>query len=174
MWGLLLVAVLGTFWFLSRQILLLVASLVVAALVVAAVCLELNVVTDKEYVVDAVYQMAEAVRTNDPDGIVQFVADENQVFANRVRREMGLYDFRSCQINGFSVVELGDEDAVPRLARVGFSVWATGNYRGRIDTLNSAIVAVELEFAKIDGNWKIQAYGYRPGNAPGNINLIRQ
>ena len=136
--------------------------------------MELNVVTDKEYVVDAVYQMAEAVRTNDPDGIVQFVADENQVFANRVRREMGLYDFRSCQINGFSVVELGDEDAVPRLARVGFSVWATGNYRGRIDTLNSAIVAVELEFAKIDGNWKIQAYGYRPGNAPGNINLIRQ
>lgn len=174
MWGLLLIALMGFTWFLSRQSLFLVAALAVAGMLIAVVGLEMRVVTDKEYVVDAVYTMAEAVRANDPEGIVQFIDPENTIFEQRVRQEMNRYDFRSCQVNGFSRIDVDEPGHNPRLARVSFSVWATGTIKGRLDTFQSAIVAVELEFAKNNGRWTVQAYGYKPSNVPGNIVLVRQ
>ena len=173
MWGLFTVAVLGFIWFLSQRLFFLLAAIVVAGLIVATVLLEMKVVTDKEYVVNAVYQMADAVRNNDPEGIVRFVDVENQVFQNRVRQEMGQYDFRGCQVNGFSLVEVDEADAEPRIARVAFSVWASGTLRGRLETFESAMVAVELEFVKKRGRWFVQAYGYRPANSLREVVLTR-
>jgi len=174
LWGVLLISLFGFAWLFSRQILALIAAVAVVGLVALTVYLELTVVTDKEYVVEAVYKMAAAVRNNDPQGIVQFVDVENKVFAHRIKQEMDRYDFRNCQVSGFSSIEVGDAGTEPRLARVQFSVWVMANYKDRLDSLQSAMVTVELEFAKKNGSWVVQAYGYKPSNVPGKINLTRR
>ena len=173
MWGVLLLALFVFIWFLSRQFLALVAAFAVGGLLIATIFLEMSVVTDKEQVIDAVYTMAEAVTNNDPEGIVQFIDPENESFQQRVRLEMKRYEFRSCHVNGISRVEVDGPNSEPRLAKVDFAVWASASYKGRLETLQSVIVAVQLEFVKKNDRWYVQAYGYRPGNALGKIELVR-
>ena len=173
MWGVLFLALFVFIWLLSRKLLALVAAFVIGGLIIATVFLEMSVVTDKEHVVDAVHAMAESVTNNDPEGIVQFIDPENERFEARVRQEMKRYDFRGCHVNGFSLVEVGEPDSSPRLAHVQFSVWASGSLKSRLDTFQSAIVAVKLEFAKKNDRWYVQGYGYRPGNSLGKIELNR-
>ena len=174
LWGLLATGGLAFLWFFTRQLLFMIATLVVATLLVLIVAVELTVVTDKEYILDSINQMAEYVRRNEPEGIVQFVHPENEKFRGYVNQTMARYDFRSCNINGFSGIDIDPESTSPRMADVRFSVWATGNLAGRLDTLDQGIVAVELEFRNVDGRWYVENCGYRPGNSLGEYRSIRE
>lgn len=173
LWGLLAIAILTVIWIGTRQYRFLTLAGVVAALLTLLLIVEATIITDKEYLINAVYEMADHVRNNNADGIVQFVRDDNKVFAERIRRNMAQYDFRSCNLIGFSETTVEPEGSNPRTAKIGFSVWASGAPAGRLDLFQSAGVAVNLEFEKNDGHWTIEAYGYRPSNSPHPIVMFR-
>ncbi len=174
LWGLLTIGILTVAWFGTQQFRYLIAAGGIGALLIVLLIVEASIVTDKEYLVNAVYEMADHVRNNNADGIVQFVREDNKFFAERIRRNMEEYDFRSCNLIGFSETTVEPEGSNPRTANIGFSVWASGAPAGRLDLLQTAGVAVTLEFQKNDGRWTIEAYGYRPSNSPHRIEMYRE
>ncbi len=173
LWGLLAIGVLGTTWFVTRRFAFLVAALICVGLLVLAVVIEKRVVTDKEQLVHTIYVLAGHVQNNNAAGILQHVDDKNVALQSRIRQNMARYDFSTCNVVGFSKVQLNPPDTAPRMADVAFSVWATGSETGRIEGLISSSVAVRLEFKKIDGQWVINRYGYvAPANAQRKIIMI--
>ena len=173
MWGVLLLGITSFAWFVTRQNKLLLATLAIASLMILLVYVEHQLITDKEYLWNAVYLMAECVEENDAEGVIRFVRPDNEVFKDRIRRNMKQYEFKACTVIGFSKTELAPNENSPQTADIGFAVWATGTIAGRPETFQHVNVAVRLEFKKSNGNWYIEAYGYRPSNSPGEIKLNR-
>ena len=174
MWGLLAIAILTVVWMGTRQYRYLLAAGGIAGLLIVLLIVEDRIVTDKEHLINAIYEMADHVRNNNPDGIVEFVRDDNKVFAQRIRQNMDEYDFRSCSLIGFSETTVEPEGSNPRKATIAFSVWASAAPAERLDLLQTAGVVVKLEFEKNDGRWTIEAYGYRPANSPHRIEMSRE
>lgn len=174
LWGLLSLGAVGFVWFVTKQNRYLLGVLAIGGLLIGALVIEQRLVTDKEYLVSAITTMAEAVRQNDVDTIVQFVRDDNEVFKNRIRQSMKKYKFSHCNLVGFNRTDVDTADKEPREALIGFAVWATGSIVSRPDTFNSANVRVNLEFRKTGDRWTIEGYGYQPSNDTRKMTMVRQ
>lgn len=174
LWGLLAIGILGVIWFVTKQNRYLLGFLAVGALLITLAVVEHRLVTDKEYIVSAIVKMAEAVRQNDADGIVQFVRDDNEVFKNRIQQNMKRYKFSQCSLVKINRTDVDTAEQDPRKAVIGFAVWASGALRSRPDMFNTANVRVNLEFQKTGDRWTIEAYGYQPSIDNGKMTMVRQ
>ncbi len=173
LWGLLLIGIFGFVWFVTQKFRFLAIALAMVCLLIAVAVVEMKYVTDREYLVESVYEMTEHVRNNNPDGILQFVRDDNTEFAERIRSRMSQYRVEGCQLIGFREVTVDPTDTPRRKAVVAFSVLGSGSMVGYSDKIQQVPVAVELEFEQIAGKWSIEAYGYRAANSTAEINMIR-
>lgn len=172
LWGLLALGLFFLFWFVTKQNRHLLGVLAVGGFLVTAVIVEQRFVTDKEFLVNAIVTMSDAVRENDAEAIVQFVRDDNEVFKNRIRNNMSKYKFSHCRLIGFNQTDVDQSDSQPQTAEMGFAVWATGAFANRPDSFHSANVKVKLDFQKSNGRWTIEGYGYQPSNDTGKISMI--
>lgn len=166
LWGFLLAGIFGFSWFVSKNNLLLISTLVTLALIVLAIFIEQRVITDREYLQNAVRTMAKSVRNNDADGIVQFIHVDNQKMIDQVRNELSRYRVSTCSLFGFNRKELLPNEKQPSSAHIGFAVFGSGQLTRYSGDTFSANVVVELDFEKKNGVWGIVNYRYRPSNSP--------
>ena len=171
MWGLLLAGILAFVWYITRQSAFFIGAAVTIGLVVFALVVEQKVTTEKEYLTDAIYTMANFVRNNDADGIVQFVRPENQMLIDQIVGTSNQYHFSGCRVIGFSETNIDDKSKSPQMAYIGFAVYASGSFAGRIESTQVGNVAVRLKFKKTNGKWYLEDYGYRPSNVLNEIEM---
>ncbi len=168
LWGILVIAIFGVTWFITQRMTPLLIALACGLLLIGAVVIESQVVTDREFLVNSVYQMADAVRKNDADGVASFISDELPVLKDRIHREKKLFHVDSCSVIGFRNVELLPDDRSATAANVAFSVFGSGTYTSRSLPYTGAL-AVSLKFKKIKGEWSISEFAYAPSNAPDKL-----
>ena len=157
LWGLLLTAIEGALWFMLRRKWLLILAIVIFALTLGCVITERVIVTDREQIAEAIFDMAECVRTNDTEGIIQHVQPTKASFIDRIRNEMANYDFSVCHIMGFN--EQTIEGNPHKSATFEFVVWAEGNQL-RNPLSFKGNVRVTLEFEKHGDKWYVVGYDY--------------
>ena len=172
LWGFLVLGILGFIWFVTRQNRFLFATVGVLSLLIGLFVIEQRFVTDKEYLVHAINQMAVAVKSNDAEGIVQFVREDNEKMRNRIFRNLERYNFIACDLIGFNRTYVDPAGKSPRKALMGFSVWGSGALKGHPETFHSVPVVVNIEFEKRGDKWTIEDYGYKPANVPGEIEMV--
>ena len=168
LWGLLAVGIFCFTWFLSQRIAPLVVAFICLLLVVGAIIVEMQVVTDREYLVNAVYTMADSVRNNDADGVAAFISDELPDLKATIHREKEKFQVDSCSIIGFRNTDLFPNEKQATEANIGFSVFGSGSFRSRNASYTGPL-SVDLKFKKINGQWSIVEFSYSPTNAPNKV-----
>ena len=155
--AMIVVALLGLAFF-AREKIMLYAALVVAALVAGTVVCEKIIVTDREEIVDCVYELANAVQSNDKAAVVAFVSRNRQDTIDRVNAEMPRYDFDSCRINGTNYFKPGPDGL--GTAEICFVV----SVKVRLNPNPDPVWAqrkIILHFEKqLDGKWRIIDYSH--------------
>jgi hypothetical protein len=168
LWGILAIGIFAMAWFITQKITPLIFSLVCLLLLIGAVVLEYQVVTDREYLENAVYSMADAVRNNDAEGVAAFVSDELPDLKSTIHREKERFHVNGCSIIGFRESTLRPNDVNATEATIGFSVFGSGSFVSR-NLDYSGPLAVDLDFRKIKGQWSIVKFSYYPTNAPNKV-----
>lgn len=163
LWGILLSGIAGAFWFMLRKRALLLLAFLIFMLTIGCVITERLIVTDKEQITEAIFDMADAVKINNADGVIKYVNPTNPGLAQRIRDNMAKYRFTSCYVIGFNEQTFTEEPADS--AMFEFIVWANveeavpGGVRGESN------VRVTLEFEKSDGQWYVKGYDYAQANS---------
>lgn len=172
LWLMLLLGALIVTWLVSGQFRFFGGALAIAGLLAALIVIEMNVETDREYLVNTVYEMAGHVENNNVDGILKFVRPENTGLVNRIRANMKRYDFDGCRLIGFNNSQMR-VDTEQGTALIPFSVLGSGSPASMPGQPMQGAVAVNLEFSKTNGRWTIEGYGYKPSNSTQQISMIR-
>lgn len=168
--GILLTSFFTLMWFISRRRLFLGFSGLAFATMVTAVVAGQLIVTEREQLKRDVFQLAQAVQSNNLNGVVSFVSPDAPNTIRRIQYEMPNYVFRKCRIIGFNYVDVPEEGR-PRRASVnfvvGFDVDATRTY----DYNGSGTRRVTLTFEKQGDSWKITDYHHEHPQSRSYINL---
>ena len=168
--GILLTSFFTLMWFITRRLFFLgFAGLALAAMITAVVAGQL-IDTDREQLKQNVFQVADAVQSNNVRGVVDFVSPQARNTILRIQYEMPNYDFRKCRVIGFNYVDVPEESS-PLQATVdfvvGFDVDATRTY----DYNGSGTRRVTLTFEKQGDSWKIIDYRHEHPQSRKYINL---
>ena len=173
MWGILAIGIFGFAWFMTQKITPLILSLTCLLLLIGAIVIEHQVETDREYLVNAVYKMADAVRNNDADGVAAFVSDEMPNLKNAIYRDKQRFLVNTCTVMGFRNTDLIPNEKSPTDANVGFSVFGSGSFSSQHLDYTGAI-AVDLKFKKLKDKWSITGFSYYPTNAPNRVHTYQE
>ncbi len=156
--GVILVLILLAMAFSSREKMMFYFAMAIAALTAATVICERVIVTDNEMVTQTIYDIADAVESNDRGRVVTFVSQSRQDTIDRVNAEMPRYNFDSCRVIGTNYFE--PNDGPPKTIEVSFVV----SFRVRVDQGTDLIPGhrkVILTFEQqSDGKWKLIDYSH--------------
>jgi hypothetical protein len=134
------------------------ALLGVLVLVISLVAYERVNVTDREYLDHSIYQMADCVRRNDVQGLLQHVSSQHPATYRRVQTEMPDYVFQSCNVMEISRIDL-QRDVKPAKARVDFAVFVNVDASARYQYAGFVQRGVSLSFEKeSDGVWRVVGF----------------
>jgi hypothetical protein len=124
-------------------------------LLIGWVVIERLVVTDREYLDQAIYFMSDCVQRNDVDGLLEYVSVNSKQTYRRVEKEFPDYQFRSCNIVRRNDLQIDDTKAPPT-ARIDFTVFVDLDATIRYGYNGPAQRNVVLEFEKeSDGVWRV-------------------
>ena len=172
LWGIFAIGLSGFIWFLTQRVTPLIVSLVCGLLLIGVVVVESQIITDREYLVNAVYEMADAVRNNDAKGVASFVSDDLPDLQQQIYQQKELFAVHSCNVIGFRETELLPDEKSATEANIAFSVFGSGTYTSR-GWDHTGALAVNLKFKKINGQWSIYEFAYAPSNAPDKLNTYK-
>lgn len=131
-------------------------GLLIALITATIVMIETFIVTDKEKIVQIVYDLAKAVEKNQVDQVLKHVAPSRQDARQRIQQEMPEYIFDSCRVLGIKSFELKNNQ---RQAEIVFVVYASGAHQqfGK----GNAHRRITLMFEKqADDSWKLIDYSH--------------
>jgi hypothetical protein len=155
--GILVLILLGMA-FSAREKVLVYLALAIAALTAATVICERMIVTDNEKVMEAIYEIADAVEDNDRAKVVTYISKTRQDTIDRVNAEMPRYDFSSCRILGTNYFE--PADGPPKTIEVSFTV----SFQVRLNNDPQSIPGhrkIILTFEQqADGQWRLITYSH--------------
>lgn len=141
-----------------RDRIMLYIAIAIAALTSITVLTESLIVTDREAIIDIVYELADCVRANDMHGVIGYVSEKQEHTIRRIRSEMPKVHFDSCRVLGVANFTTSESDH-PKTSVIDFSVWAEGR-RGR-DGRGTVRRRVQLTFEQdADGNWWVINYSH--------------
>ncbi|MEZ6093199.1 MAG: hypothetical protein R3C03_03025 [Pirellulaceae bacterium] len=117
-------------------------------------------VTDREAIVNSVYKLADDVRRNDVQGVVDYVSTKRPHTIQRVKSEMPDYIFKTCYVNGIRDVRVQQQTSPPT-AEVDFVVFVDVDATKRYDYAGRALRGITLKFEKeAESDWKIVDYSH--------------
>lgn len=156
--GIILAIILLGLAFSAREKVMVYLALVIGVLTAGTVICERMIVTDREEVMQCVYDLASAVQANDKKGVVAFVSKTRPDTIDRVNAEMPKYDFDSCQIVGTNYFEPGADGR--DTAEICFVVSVKVRVDGATET-QWGHRKIILHFEKQpDGKWRVIDYSH--------------
>lgn len=161
MFGILIVFVAGTFWYMLRKRILLAIAILVATATVAIVITEQVIVTDSEQLTADVHSVAMAVAANQKDDVLSYIHPSAESLILEINGEMQRINFRSVSVNNLQEPQI-DYSVDPPTALLQFNsrVSADGT-RSRFGVEGTGVVRVKLEYNKsATGKWLITGYSY--------------
>ncbi len=136
-------------------------------IMIGLVIFERAVKTDREVIEDSIFRMADCIRRNDVDGLLEFVSKEHESNYRRIKREMPDYRFQTCQISGRNSPVI-DDTTDPKTAKIDFLVFVNVDATLRYGYVGNALRGVTLTYQKeSDGVWRVidyEHYDPRSGN----------
>lgn len=156
MTGVALIFVFSFFAYVSNERSLLYIAAAILLMTIGIVTIESLIVTDKEELQEAVYQLAFQVQKNNLETVVAAFDPLDQKLISRVRSEMPRYDFDTCRLIDFTSFESTGDD--PDTAEIEFAI-AVRLRQGGMPEILSGQRRVRLSYQKdAAGNWKIKDY----------------
>jgi hypothetical protein len=157
---------------LGKRMVLLLAALIAIAATVALVLIERRIVTDREYLTGAIYDMADSVRNNYSAGVTRYVHPDRRDIAHSIDANMNLYRVRQCTILGFNEVSISPSasPSASPTAVADFVVWAEASeVQDGVEYAGN--VRIRLYFEKRGEHWFLTNYGYQPGASQAQIQM---
>jgi hypothetical protein len=155
-------AALGYLWWANQTRGLLIATGVVSALLVLLFLLSWLIVTDREEMTNAVYEMAGGVSANEPDRVVKHLAKDfsyrslnKAAVATAINQAVTRWGIGDVIVWNFKFDQVSRED---KSARVQFHMRVTDR-----DGLEVGFALCRCEFVIEDGHWRMQSIKfYKP------------
>lgn len=142
-------------FFQTRKKLFLILAGLMGVIAVASVVVEQMIVTEKEQVEALVQKLADNVRDNDMEGILDSIVPEAKQTRTSVERLMPSCDFTTCAANRKPEFDVIDESSMtiyfPVFVRVNESPYGPGQ----------SPVDIKLDLVKRNGKWMIEDYGFK-------------
>ena len=126
----------------------------------ALLLLSLSIETDREQIRTALFELENAVQTNNVEAVLSHIHSRAPDIKQSARQEMERHTFRTVDIKRNLEITI-QEDQSPRQAEATFNVEVQGDFdRGRLPN-SRGIVWVVLQFQKdTDEKWRVTHYHY--------------
>jgi hypothetical protein len=155
--GGLVTAILFVFWLQIPRRGLLVATAAAVLLTVGLVVAERMVVTDRESVVNTLYEIAETVKTKDLDKLLVFIHSQANHIRNKATREYNSYRLDDVRITQVWDVEV-NSTRQPKTAEVAFNVLVTGSGSSPDFGTRRVPIYMVVKLEEEAGTWRVTHY----------------
>ena len=136
---------------------LIVAILVALLLFGGLLTAERMIVTDREQLRDELRDIAQSVRQNDLDGILQHIHPKGERISNAARMYVGRFEFTAARVTKFHEFKI-NANRTPPQATVEFMARVEGRIHGTAGPTEPAVRYLIVEFEKKDKRWLIYDY----------------
>lgn len=137
-------------WFASGESSMLKLGCVVALLTVATIATEILIVTDREHVESALYDMADGMRQNDFDRVFAYL--DNEELVRRARGRLRDATCHGCTITAVNEVSVSADGREAVADFVAFAKASNKDFPNPVPIQRR----IQLDFRKSDsGDWKI-------------------
>ena len=157
-------------WFISHKRVFFAFAAMTVIGMIAGVVTEQWIITDREQLRENIFQLAEAVESNQVADVIKHVSQNSPGTIRRIQNEMPDYDFRKCRIIGFNYIDL-PKSKNPVQASVDFVVRFNVDATRRHGYDGSGIRRITLTFEKQGGLWKVVDYHHEHPQSRRNLRL---